>query len=270
VITYAVVGHNEEALLANALGQALEARRDGDTVWFVDSASTDGSVDIARDLGAEVVPAPIGKGRAVSTAIARCETSHICLLDADIESTSANVPGILRDALERTGADMVVGEFVWPAKPFRPLTNSVWRPVVGALFPEAAASVRRVPLSGFRVLDVELGRAPLPPGFGLEVHFNIVGSLDGRRTETVDMGIYNGPVRWAPGVSVEVAEAILDLGERYGRIVAGGRPRWEEWLRPVLELLEDRSMDEESRLSLLAEAVARPLPSAEGVGPLSG
>jgi glucosyl-3-phosphoglycerate synthase len=233
LITYAVVGHNEAALLANALEQALAARRSDEPVWFVDSASTDGSAELARSLGAEVVGAPLGKGRAVATAVERCETKYMCVIDADLERTTRNVPATLREALERTGADMVVGEFEWYEKPFRPTTTTIWRPLTGSLFPEAMASVPLVPLSGFRVFDLELARELLPPGFGLEVHLNIVGSLDGRRTVTEDIGVYTGTVR---------------------------RPLWDEWLEPVLTLIGQTTPEDMERRRMLDEAAARPLP----------
>jgi glucosyl-3-phosphoglycerate synthase len=260
LITFAVVGHNEAALLANALEQAHAASRSGDRVLFVDSASSDGSGELASGLGAEVLSAPLGKGRAVAAAIERCRSTHICLLDADIESTTRNVPEALRTALEHTGADMVVGEFEWPEKSFRPVTSAIWNPLAGALFPEAAAAVTRVPLSGFRIFDVALASEPLPPGFGLEVHLNILGCLDGLRTETVDIGTYSGPVRANPGLPAEVAAAILDLAEARGRLGAGARSDWDGWLEPVLELIEATDEDEAARRAMLIEAAARPLP----------
>ncbi|HEV7845435.1 MAG TPA: glycosyltransferase [Thermoleophilaceae bacterium] len=260
MITFAVVGHNEVALLANALEQAHAASRSGDRVWFVDSASSDGSGELARRLGTEVLRAPLGKGRAVATAVERCRTTHICLIDADLESTTANAPETLRDALKRTGADMVVGEFDWPEKPFRPVTTMIWEPLAGALFPEALRPAGRVPLSGFRILDVALARGTLPEGFGLEVHLNIVGSLDGRRTETAHFGSYAGPVRPNPGLPAEVAAAILDLAESRGRLAASARAEWEAWLEPVLALIADTTADDHARRTLLTEAAARPLP----------
>jgi hypothetical protein len=262
LITFAVVGHNECALLSNALEQAHAASRPGDCVWFVDSASSDGSGELARSLGAEVLRAPLGKGAAVAAAVERCRSTHICLLDADIESTTRNVPEVLRQALERTGADMVVGEFEWPEKEFRPVTTAIWSPLVRALFPEAAAAVPRVPLSGFRIFDVDLASAPLPPGFGLEVHLNIVGSMDGRRTEAADIGTYSGPVRRNPGLPAEVAEGILDLAESKGRLDGRTRLHWDEWLEPILALIGETDPDDGARRKMLIEAAARPLPPA--------
>ena len=262
MITFAVVGHNEVALLSNAVEQAHAASRPGDRVWYVDSASSDGSAELAHSLGAEVVRAPLGKGSAVAAAIGRCETRHICLLDADIENTTRNVPETLRQALERTGADMVVAEFDWPEKSFRPVTATIWEPLVRALFPEAVETVPGVPLSGFRILDVALARGPLPTGFGLEVHLNIVGSLDGRRTETADIGLYAGPLRPNPELPGEVARAILDVAEARGRLDPSARPDWDSWLEPVLALIAETGPDDSAGRSMLTEAAARPLPEA--------
>src|SRR5262245_16389662 len=66
--TFAVVGHNEAATLPTALEQALDAAEPDDHVWFVDSASDDGSADVARARGAAVVVAPLGKGREIGRA----------------------------------------------------------------------------------------------------------------------------------------------------------------------------------------------------------
>jgi glucosyl-3-phosphoglycerate synthase len=260
LITFAVVGHNEVALLSNALEQAQEASRPGDRVWFVDSGSTDGSADRARSLGVDVLHAPLGKGRAVAAAVERCRTPYICLLDADIEHTSTNAPAALRQTLERGGADQVVWEFEWSEKWFRPVTTSIWDPLAGNLFPQAAAAVPHVPLSGFRILDVSLAHGPLPTGFGLEVHLNIVGSLDGRRTETLRSGVYSGPIRPNPELPTEVAGAILDIAVSRGRLDARARPRWDAWLELVLALIAETGPDDVARQRLLAEAASRPLP----------
>src|SRR4051812_44348578 len=116
MITFAVIGHNEAPTLRYMLDQVAAAVRPGDRVLFVDSASDDGSAELAARLGAEVLRAPLGKGRAMAAAVDRCETSHICFLDADALQTTRNVPLTLRDTLESSGADMVVADFVWRGK----------------------------------------------------------------------------------------------------------------------------------------------------------
>src|SRR2546423_12803422 len=98
------------------LDQVAAAVRSGDRVWFVDSASDDDSPELAAQLGAEVLRAPLGKGRAIAAAVEHCETSHICFLDADVLATTRNVPLTLREGLEGSGADLVVAEFASPAQ----------------------------------------------------------------------------------------------------------------------------------------------------------
>src|ERR1700722_18546222 len=73
--TFAVVGRNEAERLAGIVGLALEAAQPGDRVWFVDSASEDDSIAVARGLGVdEVIEGPEGKGRAMDAALDRCES----------------------------------------------------------------------------------------------------------------------------------------------------------------------------------------------------
>jgi hypothetical protein len=261
LVTFAVVGHNESERLANALEQAHTAQRPGEPVWFVDSLSSDGSAELARGLGAEVLGAPLGKGRAVSVAAELCPTRHLCVIDADLESTDLNVGTTLREALEQTGADQVVAEFDWPEKSFRPATTAIWEPLARRLFPEAVAAVPGVPLSGFRVFDVALARAhPLPPGFGLEVHLNAVGAIEGRRTALTHIGRYSGSVRNGPGLPRDVGTAVLDLAEAVGRLGTGARPAWDEWLETVLGALAETADGGPASRARLAEAAARPLP----------
>lgn len=264
MITFAVIGHNEAATLRYMLDQAAGAVRPGDRLWFVDSASDDGSPELAARLGAEVLRAPLGKGRALAAAVERCETSHICFLDADALETTRNVPLTLRDGLERSAADMVVAEFVWPAKGVLALTTTIWRPLVGDLFPEALGTAPRFPLSGFRLLDVELARGPLPSGFGVETYLNLVAAIDGRMTATVDVGVFSGPVRPHPSMYHEVAEAILDLAEACGRLERAARGPWDAWVSETFAVItECRSGDgivAERFAEELAKLAARPRP----------
>jgi glucosyl-3-phosphoglycerate synthase len=273
LITFAVVGHNEAATLRYMLDQAAAAVRPGDRLWFVDSASDDGSPELAARLGAEVLRAPLGKGRAMAAAVERCETSHICFLDADVLETTRNVPLTLREGLERSTADMVVAEFVWPAKGSLVLTTTIWRPLVGDLFPDALGTAPRFPLSGFRLLDVELARGPLPSEFGVETYLNLIGAIDGRTTATVDVGVFVGLIRPHPSMFHEVAETILDLAEARGRLDPAARRSWDVWVDETVAVISEcRSGDgimAERFAEELATLAARPRPSRSlnaGVG----
>jgi glucosyl-3-phosphoglycerate synthase len=266
VITFAVVGRNEAGTVERVVREAFEATRPGDRVWFVDSDSSDGSADLAGRLGAELIHAPAGKGRAMAAAVERCDTSHICFLDADLVSTTQPVALALREGLERTGASMIVADFDWRGGPgVRSHVVALWRPLAGELFPEALAIAPRFPLSGFRVLEIDLAGRPLPPGFGVEAHLNVRAAVEGRRIATVDVGEFVGAVRRQPALSTDMATAIFDLAEAHGRLDAELRPRWEAWVEEVDAVIASRPPnggplgDWRARL---AAAARRPRPPA--------
>jgi glucosyl-3-phosphoglycerate synthase len=238
VVTFAVMGHNEERLLPTAIGQAVEAARPGDRVWFVDSASTDDSAALARSLGVEVLSAPLGKGRAMAAALGRCERGHLCFLDADIERSSVNMPLALREAIETADADMIVGDFDWLNKRFLGTRVGIYRPLVTDLFPDALHIAPRMPFSGFRIVDAGLDIGPLPPRWGAEAYLNLHLVATGRRVATVDLGVYEGPDRLKTvDLSLDAASVILDLAEHHGRLDPAMRPGWEAWVGRAMTVL---------------------------------
>ena len=265
MITYAVVGRDESATLEQALGQLLEAAGPGDAVWFVDSASSDGSADVARRLGVEVVPAPAGKGRAVAVAVERSRGGLLCLLDADIEASSCNIAAALRDRHRATGADMVIGNFAWPGRELS-ITHTVHTPLVRALFPEYLELLAPQPLSGFRLLDTSFPLGRLPAGYGLECHLNVHVAATGGRIAWAELGTYHGPLRFRRTMAAEIGEAILDVAQAQGRLSREERSGWDEWIRPIVDLIASRpdfrddEVDDYRRR--LAELVARPPPSS--------
>src|SRR3954447_26004346 len=115
-VTFALMGHRASESVAAGTAKSRKAAGPDDRVWFVDSASTDDSAARAAALGVEVVRAPLGKGRAMAFALARCTTEYIVFIDGDMESSSENVAGQLRAAVDATGAAMVVGSFFEPAR----------------------------------------------------------------------------------------------------------------------------------------------------------
>ena len=266
MLTFAVIGHNEVGTLANAIGQAAEAAEPGDRLWFVDSASTDGSAKLAASLGAEVVPAPLGKGTAMATAIARCETGHVCFVDGDIEYSSSNIPLRLRESLAAEPADMLVADFEWPNRRFLNSVPGVYRPLVGSLFPEALDRFGWMPFSGFRLLRTDLPLGSLPPGFGVETYLNLLCTVSGMRTRVVDVGVYRGPVRTKRELGREVGEVILDMAEQHGRLDGRLRPLWEAWLSEVMDVLRaqpEPDGPEGDYPERLLAAASRPLPPSK-------
>jgi glucosyl-3-phosphoglycerate synthase len=264
-ITFAVVGHDEAATLANVLEQVHEAARPGDEIWFVDSASSDGSAAIARQMDVEVLRAPLGKGRAVATVLHRVRSGFVCLIDADIIESEHNIARRLREGIEDEPVDLLIGEYQEPERR-RVVTPSVFRPLVAALFPEVAALDLGHPLSGFRVIRAGLDLSPLPGGYGVETHVLLAVAVGGGRVGRIPVGRFRGPLRDyrnIPTIAAEVAAAVLDMAERRERIPPGERPAWDAWVSPVVDLVERQPPvgdDDTDFLEELAVAAGRPLP----------
>jgi glycosyltransferase involved in cell wall biosynthesis len=160
---FAVIGRDEAATLPGVLGMAFAAARRGDEVWFVDGASSDGSAALASSLGARVVAAPDGKGRAVAAALERCSADRLVLIDGDVQHAERNLALGLRSAAEADpDAAMVVGQAGTAGGKRSSISPCLYGPLVTALFPEVPEMAK--PLSGFRVLDPARDHGALPAG----------------------------------------------------------------------------------------------------------
>jgi hypothetical protein len=266
--TFAVVGRNEAESLHLFLGQALEAAAPGDRVWYIDSDSSDDSAERAAALGAQVIRAPAGKGRAMQRAIEECGSGYIVFGDADLTWSEHNICAVLRQAAIDTGADMVIGHGHHPVR-VRSVNPGVWLPLAGFFFPQLLGSFSPFPVSGYRVIRAEHVNGLLPPGYGIETHLNLLFAHDGRSIVAHHFGAYEGPLRGyrnIPLMSLEVANATLDFAEREGLLDRELRPQWDEWVEVVLQVIRTKASPDgppdgyEERLAAVA---ARPLPPAK-------
>ena len=85
-----------------------------DRVIVVDDGSTDGTADLARAAGADVVvhERNRGKGCAVRTGLARLfdgDFTHVLLLDGDMQHLPEEAASLLAEA-DRSGAEVVLGQ----------------------------------------------------------------------------------------------------------------------------------------------------------------
>ena len=263
MITFAVVGHDEEATLANALDQAETALEAGDDICFVDSASTDRSAAIATSRGIPVIAAPLGKGNAIAALTRACRTEYVCCLDGDIWSSERNMASELAAAVRTYGDDLVLGDFEDALGAVQSNTLAVYEPLVAALFPEVSGRCGSKPLTGFRAFRVAGAGTAFPSGFGIEAHLNIVFGLRPGGIRAISLGHYRGEFRYKPAMGREIAEAVLDLAESHQRIDNRGRHSWEQWLEPVITHIATFRGDvlarDEFRAELL-ELAGRPNP----------
>lgn len=104
---------------AAALPWVLDRMPAGYRAVVADNGSTDGSADVARAHGAEVVAVPQrGFGAAVHGGLLACAADVVCVLDADGSLDPAQLPDVAGPVL-RGDADLVLGRR-------RPTTRAAW------------------------------------------------------------------------------------------------------------------------------------------------
>lgn len=100
-LSVAIITKNEEARLRGC----LESVSFADDIVVVDSGSTDGTVEIAKEFGCRVfVEDWKGYGPQKNSAIAKCRHEWVLLLDAD-ETLCQDSRKVLTDVLGNPGAD---------------------------------------------------------------------------------------------------------------------------------------------------------------------
>jgi glycosyltransferase involved in cell wall biosynthesis len=111
-VTVVIPCLNERTTIAAAVVQAQEAFADwpgGIEVVVADNGSTDGSAELARAMGAQVVPAlERGYGAALQTGFAAARAPYIIYADADLTYDFHEGPRLVQ-ALRNANVDMVVG-----------------------------------------------------------------------------------------------------------------------------------------------------------------
>lgn len=263
MITFSIIAHNEGSTIANIVRHALAARRPGDHVLVADSASTDGTAENARAAGADVISAPLGKGRAMAAVVAEAHSPWICFLDGDVPEGNQNFAAELRAHIENGTADHILGEFEDVSR--SPLSNTVavYEPMTRCLFPEANGFGTK-PLTGFRAVRSEYLRPDeFPPGFGIEAYLNLSVLLAGGSHRTVPIGPYRGPFKYKQAMGTEIGDAVLDVAERHGRLSGAARPSWDEWVATAVTAISGYHGTEAERpafMRVLADLVRRPCP----------
>jgi len=144
-----VPAYNEADVLADVI---IEVRAQGYQVVCVDDGSTDGSAQVARRAGANLVvhPANLGQGAAIQTGIDFAldrGADLVCTFDADGQHDAADLP-ILVAALAGQRADFALGSrFLGSAVDLPPARQALLR---------AAIAFTRLS-SGLRVTDTHNG-----------------------------------------------------------------------------------------------------------------
>jgi dolichol-phosphate mannosyltransferase len=110
-IAVIIAALNEEKGIGPTLAELREVLENASLV-VIDGNSSDGTVRIAKDLGAEIIPQRgVGKGSAISEALicVRCDPKYIVLTDADFTYPAKYVLPMIQILEENPDVGMVTG-----------------------------------------------------------------------------------------------------------------------------------------------------------------
>ncbi len=170
-----VAARNEEERLGDTLA-ALRAAFPQARLIVADDASTDGTPEIARAAGAELIRGErrVGKGGANTRAAERLRGEQaadiVLLCDGDLGRSAGDLVRLV-DAVERGEADLAIGRFARRVGGGVGLTLGFSRRTVERL----AGRRLEAPLSGQRALRHDVLEAVLPfaHGFGMETAMDV-------------------------------------------------------------------------------------------------
>lgn len=201
-VAVAIPCYNEAAAIAQVIAEWRAALPEAEIVVF-DNNSTDGTGNIARNLGVRVEPVPDqGKGHAVRAAFhALRDRVAVILVDGD-GTYPADAIGSLLDPVLEHRADMTVGgrrPIAEPGAmtPVRGLGNVLIRSAFFVLIGQAPGDL----LSGYRVFSRHFLQSVILRSSGFEIETELASEAVGRRLPVVEV-----PVPYRPRIAGTVSK----------------------------------------------------------------
>lgn len=236
-----IPAHDEQDTVAVVVADALRALELlGVTGEVIVSASGcgDDTAAVAADAGARVVPAPIGKGRAVSAGVAAAGGDVICLVDGDLRYFGdPPLVALLIEPILRGTADACVADLYW-----RPVYPQLWlhgffAPIAGLLFPELLAKTGSTPWSGQRAALRPLWPQRLPGGFTVDLALLLHWNRTATRLRPVLADDWTNPQRPKPDLMAEEFTVLTGHAIAEGRLTADALPALTSWFAAAHELM---------------------------------
>jgi glycosyltransferase involved in cell wall biosynthesis len=196
-IAVAIPCYNEAAAVATVIGQWRQALPDAEIVIF-DNNSSDGTGDIARQLGVRVETVPLqGKGYAVQAIFARlADRDAVVLVDGDGTYPAHAVPALLEPVLAGR-AEMTVGARRPVAEagamtPVRGIGNVLIRGAFRVLIGRGPGDL----LSGYRVFSRRFLNSVTLRSSGFEIETELATEAVARGLSVVEI-----PVPYSPRIT---------------------------------------------------------------------
>ncbi len=207
-----------------------ESERIGDVVRFarrskrvrevivVDDGSIDGTPELARAAGAEVITSTmLGKGASMEDGLLAARSGTILYLDGDLV-------GLREDLVERMTGPILAGEADFVKARFSRKAGRVTvltaRPLLRSYFPEVAGFEQ--PLGGIIAVRKELlEKLRFENDFGVDVGLFLDSAALGARLSEVDIGHIehdSSDLEQLGEMATQVARAIIERAGAYGRL----------------------------------------------------
>ncbi|XVV03364.1 glycosyltransferase [Actinosynnema sp. CA-248983] len=242
-VSVIIPAHNEEATIAEVISESARGisllEVPGEVIVSA-SGCTDNTVAVARDAGAKVVEAAIGKGAAIAAGVAQSEGDIICLVDGDVRyfGDPPLVPLLVEPIL--TGiADATVSDLYW-----RPLYPQLWlcgffAPLAGTLFPEMLPKVGSTPWSGQRAATRELWPKELPAGFTADLALLLHWNFNAVRLRPVLADDWMNPQRPKPELMEQEFNLIVDEAVRRHRVSVDAIDHLRAWFESAYHFMAE-------------------------------
>lgn len=202
-------------------------------VLVVDNCSIDGTAELLRQVSDPDVtviyqPENLGKGASIRTAVEHHTGDYFIIQDADLEYDPADIPRLLRTAVERR-ADAVLGSRVLGGAPRYEYVHAYWgvrlmtaftNLLFGARLTDVATAAKLVRSDVLRRLNLV--------GYGFDLDFELVDKLLLSGHTIVEAPIDYQPRTYAQGKKIRVQDGFLGMGvmvrDRLGLSPALKRP----------------------------------------------
>jgi hypothetical protein len=240
-ISVVIPAHDEEATIAEVVSEAsrgLSVLDMSGEVIVSASGCTDRTADVARDAGATVIEAMIGKGAAIIQGVAASKGDIVCLVDGDIRYFGdPPLVALLVEPILNGIADATVSDLYW-----RPLYPQLWlcgffAPLAGTLFPEMLPKVGSTPWSGQRAAVRELWPESLPTGFTSDLALLLHWNANAVRMRPVLADDWMNPQRPKPELMEQEFNLLVESAINRGRIERGTIPYLRGWFESAYGLM---------------------------------
>ncbi|MEU4764624.1 glycosyltransferase [Actinosynnema sp. NPDC023794] len=242
-VSVVIPAHNEEATIDEVVAESsrgLEVLGTSGEVIVSASGCTDRTADVAREAGATVVDAGLGKGTAIARGVAAGKGDIICLVDGDLRYFG-DLPlvTLLVEPILNGTADATVSDLYW-----RPLYPQLWlcgffAPLAGTLFPEMLPKVGSTPWSGQRAAVRELWPESLPTGFTADLALLLHWNANAVRMRPVLADDWTNPQRPKPELMEEEFGLLVESAVTRGRIGRQAVPRLRGWFEQTYALMAE-------------------------------